>query len=525
MGQVSQGTGDTMSGKRHSRRSRAGRNTGPRFLRLSPLEFLEERRLLAADLLDTSLALAAEFAPATPAAGDTLDFAANLVAMGAPQAWAAGHTGRGVVVAVVDSGVALSHPGLTANLWTNPGEVPGNGRDDDGNGFVDDVSGWDFVGRDNQPDDPNGHGTHIAGTIAGGGEIRGVAPEALLLPVRVLDGRIHGSNADIAAGIRYAVDAGADIINLSIGGPNSATIRSALEYAAQHDVLVVATAGNTKGGSPLFPAAHSASLPNVLSVGAFGNSGALAQFSSRVAGSGAVQVDAPGQDIKSTFVSAPYGYQSGTSMAAPHVSGLAALILAANPGLSAAELRDLIVRGAIRSVPGSDARGGIDAGQTLALAMAGRSEAAKAASATSESIVPAALEVSHLERNDATSSPQAPPTHSPPVPSPVKLLESQPARAVESGTPAATDETRDVAPPPDRAWLLARKNVRDTLTQLARERAILAWQRSTAEMGLAQLQHWLQQIHESDETDWFQQSFGVAQLRLGRRLPVGFTRT
>jgi subtilisin family serine protease len=308
----------------------------------------------------------------------------NLNSINAPEAWAQGYTGEGVVVAVVDTGVDVNHPDLLSQLWVNAGEIAGNGLDDDGNGFVDDVSGWDFSASDNNPDDVNGHGTHVAGTIAAasnGVGATGVAPDARIMPVRVLGDNGSGTAAAVAAGIRYAADNGADIINLSLGGSFSSVILSAIEYAMQLNVLVVAAAGNEYASAPGYPARFAASLSNVISVGAHSSSNAIASFSNDVGSSGAVQVDAPGVGVYSTYVDGRYTQLSGTSMATPHVAGLAALALSANPNLTAAQLRNLIVAGADRTISGSDSQGGINAAATVAMAAGGQTSASSATAA------------------------------------------------------------------------------------------------------------------------------------------------
>ena len=298
----------------------------------------------------------------------------HLNAVNAPEAWAQGYTGDGVLVAVLDTGVSLDHPDLASNIYVNPGEIAGNGIDDDGNGFVDDINGWDFTTNTNDADDVHGHGTHVAGIIGAGSNgfgATGVAYDATILPVQVLSDSGSGSNRSVADGIRYAVDVGADIINLSLGGGFSSTILSALRYAEANDVLVVAAAGNESADIPSHPAIFSNQLDNTLSVGAFSSSNQLASFSNRVGGSGAVQIDAPGVSVYSTYADGRYARLSGTSMAAPNAAGVAALALSANADLSAAELRTLLVNGAIDTVASSDSIGRVNAATTVAYAAAG----------------------------------------------------------------------------------------------------------------------------------------------------------
>ena len=301
----------------------------------------------------------------------------NLNAIAAPEAWQAGYTGQGVTVAVVDTGIDLDHPDLGDRVWTNSDEIAGNGTDDDGNGYVDDFHGWDFVGGDSVVEDGNGHGTHVAGTVVAGQNgfgATGVASGVRLMPVRVLGDGGSGSVSGVAAGIRYAADNGADVINLSLGGGYSSEIAAAIEYAGAVGSFIVTAAGNQGASEPAFPARHSASMAHVISVGAHDVDATRASFSNRVGDSGAVQVDAPGVSVFSTYVGGQYARSSGTSMAAPHVAGLAALSLAASPesvSLTAAGLRQLVIAGAERAIAGSDALGGIDAAITVALAAAG----------------------------------------------------------------------------------------------------------------------------------------------------------
>ena len=168
--------------------------------------------------------------------------------MGAASAWTQ-ITGGDVTVAVVDTGVDLAHRDLAPNLWTNPGEVPGNGVDDDGDGIVDDVHGADFVNGDGDPSDDNGHGTHVAGIVAARGNngvgVAGLAWRARIMAVKVLGADASGDMATVAAGVRYAVAHGARVINLSLTGPSPGPdLAAAVDAAAAANVLVVAAAGN-----------------------------------------------------------------------------------------------------------------------------------------------------------------------------------------------------------------------------------------------------------------------------------------
>lgn len=297
-------------------------------------------------------------------------------AVNAPEAWAAGYDGSGITVAIVDSGVKTDHPDLQHSIWVNPGEIAGDGIDNDNNGFIDDIGGWDFVSRDNSPyDNQNGHGTHVAGIVAAAynnDEVTGVAHGAQIMPIRVLDYDGGGYLPDITDGIRYAVDNGAQIINLSLGGGGySASIFAALEYAQENNVLVVSSSGNDGYAEPGYPASHSADLDNVLSVGASTRAGNIDPDSNGVGNSRAIQVDAPGLKIYSTYTDDSFKYLSGTSMAAPYVSGVAALVWAAKPELSAAEVRNAITQSISTPVTNSDALGSVDAAAAIPLALSG----------------------------------------------------------------------------------------------------------------------------------------------------------
>jgi Subtilase family len=290
----------------------------------------------------------------------------GLGAIDAGGAWDTTVGDRRIAVAVVDDGVALNHPDLAPNLWINPSEIAANGRDDDGDGYVDDVNGYDFVANRGDPSpartgDERWHGTHVSGTIGAAGDNRigicGVNWKVSLMALRAIGPR-GGRSDDLARAIDYAVDHGAKIVNASWGGGGrSIAIAQAVARAAQRGVLFVAAAGNDGASRPSFPANIDAE--NVLSVGAFGPSGKLASFSNR----GAL-VAAPGVGILSTTSPGQYERYDGTSMAAPHVSGLAALLWAARPEAKLSDVRQAILSSAL-ALPGTQ-HGRIQAARAMA---------------------------------------------------------------------------------------------------------------------------------------------------------------
>ena len=271
--------------------------------------------------------------------------------LGAEQAWTQS-TGRGALVAVLDTGAQLDHPDLRGSLWTNPGEIAGNGADDDANGVVDDVHGANVLNGTGDVADDHGHGTHVAGMIAAaanngtGGS--GVAPEAKLMVVKVLDGGAAGGGPAVAAGIRYALASGARILNLPLNSDqHSPAVEMAVAEAGAAGATVVTSAGNNRrdvDGTPSYPA----SLPgdHVLGVAATGPDGDLWRASNY--GTRAVELAAPGEHILSTARGAGYEERSGTSMASSYVAGALALLAAARPELAQAQLRRALLEGARR---------------------------------------------------------------------------------------------------------------------------------------------------------------------------------
>lgn len=284
----------------------------------------------------------------------------------APEAWDLTQGSNTVLVAVVDTGVEYTHQDLAGNIWSNPAEANGiTGFDDDGNGYVDDLRGWDFVNDDNDPMDDRDHGTHVSGTIGArannGKGVAGVSWNVKIMPLKFLNSSGTGTTANAIRAILYAAsfrDGGGNTIarvhNYSWGGGAFSLF---LEDAIRSSGAVVcASAGNSGSDSIQYPAGYSAA--NLISVAATDRKDAKASFSSY--GSDWVDLGAPGVDILSTILRSKYGLKSGTSMAAPHVAGVAALILALYPASTNAEVKDRILLGAdpVASLAGITVTGG-----------------------------------------------------------------------------------------------------------------------------------------------------------------------
>lgn len=263
----------------------------------------------------------------------------------AATAWNYG-TSSSVVVAVIDSGIDYTHVDLASNIWTNPREVAGNGRDDDGNGYVDDVRGWNFVANNNNPMDDNGHGTHVAGTIGAVGNngigISGVAWNVKMMALKFLDSSGSGVLSDAVAAIDYARVNGAKIVNASWGGGGfSSALQAAIQRFQNSGGVFVAAAGNearNNAQTASYPANYA--LANVISVAASTRSDTLASFSNYGTN---VDIAAPGAGILSTVPGNAYASYSGTSMATPHVAGALALLWGQSPALTATQLIDLVM--------------------------------------------------------------------------------------------------------------------------------------------------------------------------------------
>lgn len=330
--------------------------------------------------------------------------------LGAPEAWQISTGNRAVVVALIDGAVDLDHPDLVDNIWTNGGEAPDNGLDDDGNGFIDDLHGYDFVGsfaggagvisEDNDPDvkpgdsaagdgidqDQNGvpdgavgHGTRVAGIIAAVGNngigVAGAAWAVSLMPLRVTDPEGSGYFSSLVRALEYAVANGAHIVNISLASPFlPESAQEAVDFALDAGLILVAAAGNG-GLNVSFPAA----ILGVIAVGSHGtlsDPDARALFSPRRAG---VDLVAPGIDVLSTDVepisAAPsYAISTGTSFSAPFVSGALALVLSLNPTATAEQAIALILEGAVdlpdQDTPQWDGAGRLHLGRSLAAVQA-----------------------------------------------------------------------------------------------------------------------------------------------------------
>ena len=291
----------------------------------------------------------------------------------APEVWAKGLTGDGIVVAVIDSGVDYNHPDLIGNIWSNAGETgvdaagrnkASNGLDDDRNGFVDDFRGWDFVNNDNDPMDDNNHGTHISGLVAAkrdGVGITGTAPTAKIMPLKILNRTGVGKIRDEINAIDYAAANGARVINVSLGGQqlNNDELR-VIRAAEAKGAIVISAAGNDASPQVDYPARFANEVG--IAIGAVNRNGLFADFSNRAGADAIDYFVAPGGDggrtdsgdVYSTVPLSqpgiPYRYFAGTSMGVPHVAGVIALMLQANPNLTPAQIKRILAETANRTV-------------------------------------------------------------------------------------------------------------------------------------------------------------------------------
>jgi len=265
----------------------------------------------------------------------------------APQAWDMEIGDPNIVIAVIDSGVDYNHPELAAKIWVNPGEIQGNGIDDDGNGFPDDIRGWSFKNYgagDSEVMDTGYHGTAVAGIIGAatnnGAGIAGINWNSRIMPVK-----IDFFDSSAAQAIRYAADNGAGIINMSWGWyADSPVLKDALDYAYAKGCILIAAAGNDGYGVPFIPAA----FKNVISVSATDETDGRAGWNSDQSSNfgGWITISAPGKNLSSTFFGSIYDIFEGTSGSAPHISGAASLIVSAFPDYTNEEVKQLLIRSA-----------------------------------------------------------------------------------------------------------------------------------------------------------------------------------
>jgi serine protease AprX len=296
--------------------------------------------------------------------------------MRAPEVWTEfGQTGEGIVVAVIDTGVCYTHPDIVNQIWVNPGEDnlgdgivmdPNDmdGTDDDGNGFVDDLIGWNFDLGHNDPNDTNSHGSHVAGTVAGdgtSGTCAGMAPDAQIMVIRV--GVTFADEVDVWNAMQYAADNGADLISMSLGWPHNqnpdrATWRTNCDNTTAAGTTMIVAAGNEGSGNEPDNVRTPGDVPIVIGIGATNCSDTAAGFSSRgpvtwqnvspyndypyPPGLIKPEVSAPGVSTESHNLCSGYSFKSGTSMATPHTAGASALVLQADPSLNRDELHDAL---------------------------------------------------------------------------------------------------------------------------------------------------------------------------------------
>jgi subtilisin family serine protease len=347
-----------------------------------------------------------------------------------PQAWDLGQGSHSVVVAVIDTGFDYTHQDLAANVWTNTNETPGNGRDDDGNGLIDDYRGFDFANNDSDPmadDSPTFHGTHVAGTIGAVGNngigITGHSPVVKIMGLKFLGANGQGQISNAIRAINYAVSKRVKIISNSWGSNQSSqALGDAIARARGAGILFVAASGN--GGSdgvgdnndsvPNYPSNYT--YDNVVAVAATGQNDQLTRFSNF--GFRTVHVAAPGEGILSLRNGNQYQYLSGTSMATPLVSGVLALMMARRPDLNYQQIRQILFSN-VDTVPGLQGR----------VATNGRVNAYKAMQALAVGATPSPTPIA---TPPPTATPRPSPTPKPtmtPLPTPTPVPGLSTARA------------------------------------------------------------------------------------------------
>lgn len=284
--------------------------------------------------------------------------------VGALRAWEVSQGSRSVRIAVIDTGIDYNHPDLKDQMWTNEAELNGSpGVDDDGNGYVDDIHGYDFANNDSDPRDGHSHGTHCAGTIGASHNaigVAGVMRDVEFVAVKFLTDAGSGTTEGAIKSIDYATKVGVNLMSNSWGGGGySAALKEAIERANEAGIIFTAAAGNDgtdNDSRPHFPSNYE--VDNVISVAATTSADGLASFS--CFGRRTVHIGAPGHKILSTVKDGGYDVYSGTSMATPHVSGVIGLLLSQESGLSPLEVRQRVMQTSdpIASLRGKTLNGG-----------------------------------------------------------------------------------------------------------------------------------------------------------------------
>ncbi len=367
-------------------------------------------------------------------------YSLNLV--NAPAVWDLNIDCSGVTVAIIDSGALCTHPDLAANIWTNPGEIPDNGIDDDDNGYIDDIHGWDFVDNDHTINDGKGHGTHVAGIISAqtnnGIGVASLARNAKIMPLRTFDNNGNTSFDQIYKAIAYAHSMGADIVNNSYATTGKAIPEDTIQIFKSNiekcgDMLFTAAAGNSSANndaSPVYPASYD--LDNIITVA--NSTGDDKMYSSSNYGAKTVDIAAPGVSILSTYNNNGYTKSTGTSMACPLVSSAAAVVKAVQPELAPSEIAEKLISSADKSDSFS---GKVLSGGRL------NAYAALPAGMTPMPTVEPTPEPTAAPTEEPTPEPTVPPTEEPTVP-PTEEPTVPPTNAPENTptaapTPASSD--------------------------------------------------------------------------------------
>ena len=371
----------------------------------------------------------------------------------AAEAWGLSTGSSSVVVGILDSGMNYTHPDLSANVWVNPGEIAGNGIDDDGNGYIDDVNGVDTVNNDSNPVDDNFHGTHVAGTIGAVGNnglgVAGVAWSVKMIPCKFLNAGGSGSTSGAIQCLDYMTNlksnAGINIVatNNSWGGGSSfsSALYQAIQRSEAANILFVAAAGNSGSDNDAvatYPANFD--LSNIISVAAIDQNGGLASFSNY--GATTVDIGAPGVSIASTYSGNSYAYLSGTSMATPQVTGAIALLRSYKPNLTMTQTKASITTSgtALSSLSGKTSTGKninlFGALTTTQSTVTPTSTPTSTATATATATATSAPTI--IPTATPSIAPTVSPTIAPTIEIPAPAQPTQPPIATVTATPTST---------------------------------------------------------------------------------------